>query len=299
MFHNCKKQAIKSHVLQKNGILKEISVKRHLIQLVPPNPFQMHEKGIFDFKSIGVNNVYTFPGFCQNHDTSLFKAIESNKDLKFNNKNQQALFSYRGLCQEIRRKEISIEWMDDLKNHLRPPLSILSDSLVEGYKIGIKNLSFFKSKLENAIISDDYSSFSFTTVEIPKIDLCISVVLNIKNSNLILDKETTPFETSFINIFPKKDKSMIICGYHKDYPCKWTVDFLEKIKDASTTEILKELSDLITLRLEFWTMSPKLFNQIDKDDLEEYKKIFTENIFNHDSKLITDLNIFRNIKPSA
>lgn len=143
MFHNCKKQAIKSHVLQKNGILKEISVKRHLIQLVSPNPFQMQEKGLFDFKSIGINNVYTFPGFCQNHDTSLFKSIESNEDLKFNNKNQQALFSYRGLCQEIRRKEISIEWMDDLKNYLPHSISILSDSLVEGYKIGIKNLSFF------------------------------------------------------------------------------------------------------------------------------------------------------------
>lgn len=292
MFNNCKHKAIKSHVLQKNGILREISNNNHLIQLLPPNPFQMEEKGIFDFKSIGVNNVYTFSGFCQKHDTEIFKPIESNLNLDFNNKYQQTLFSYRGLCQEIRRKEISIEWIEDLKDFCPPYKLPLIDSLTQGFRDGLKNLGFFKTELEKAIISDNYSSFQFTTIEIPKIELCISVALNIDTSNSNLN---IPFSTSFLNVFPKNDKSYIIAGYHKNYPCEWTDKFIEKLQNNSKKEINKELSDLITLRLEFWTMSPLLFNQINEKDIIEYKKLFSEHIFDHSSELTTKLNLFRNI----
>ena len=68
MFGDCKEIAIRSHVLQKNGILKEISEDNHLIQLMPANAFKITETGINQFKKIGINKVYTFMGFCNHHD---------------------------------------------------------------------------------------------------------------------------------------------------------------------------------------------------------------------------------------
>lgn len=302
MFDNCNQKTIKSHVLQKNGILREISEDNHLIQLIPANPFEMSEKGISDFKLVGINDAYTFQGFCANHDSNVFKLIETESTLNFFDKNQQALFCYRGLCQEIRRKEIATEWMVELRPLFPPPLLPIIDSLIDGLNDGIQNLKIFKTELEKNIISKNSDSFYFETIKIPKIELCISVPLNIGELNIPKDvsykkwrEEKQIMTTSFINIFPKNNESYVIVGFHKDYPCDWTINFIKKMKTENRKEILKELSDLVTLRLEFWSMSKSLFNQIPQKKINEYKLLFSQNAFNHSSKLETELNLFENI----
>jgi hypothetical protein len=292
MFDDCQREAIKSHVLQKNGILREISEKNHLIQLLPPNPYELNKKGIYDFKKVGINDVYTFKGFCKEHDNDLFEPIESKSILDFTNANQQALLSYRGLCQEIRRKEIAIEGLMDLIKLFPIEKAHLMHQVLKGYEHGIKNLSFFKREFEREIKNNKYSCFEFKTIKIPRIDLCISVPLNIttsENENLNI-----PFSTSFVNVFPKDNYTYVISGFHKDYKCSWTKKFLLKMKSPRKDKIFKELSDLVTMRLEFWTMSPKLFKKIPPEDIDEYKRFFLENLFNHDSGLRTKLNIFKN-----
>jgi len=289
MFSDCQEQAIKSHVLQKNGILREISENNHLIQLHPTNPFEVSDKGPIDFKTTGVNNVYTFQGFCRDHDNNIFEPIESEVGLEVNNIEHQALLSYRGLCQEIRRKEISIEWLEDMLNVM--PLSNVHLLLkhMQGHKHGIENLNFFKNQFEESMSRFDFTSYFFQTVKIPRIELCISVPLNIEFPDQGM---RIPYPTSFINVFPKDDHSFIIVGYHKDFPCTWTRNFL--IKARNKEKIFKLLSDLIVLRLEFWAMSPQLFKKISKIDVERYKKIFMDNVYNHKHNLQTELNLFKN-----
>jgi hypothetical protein len=302
MFNGCTHKTIKSHVLQKNGILREISVNNHLIQMIPTNPFEMNEKGISDFKLVGINDVYTFQGFCAIHDSNVFKLIETESTLNFFDKNQQALFCYRGLCQEIRRKEIATEWIVELKPHFPPPFLPLVESLIDGYNDGIENLNLFKNELEKNIISENSDSFYFETIKIPKIELCISVPLNIGELNIPKDsnykkwrEEKQIMPTSFINVFPKENESYVIVGFHKDYPCDWTINFIKKMKAENKKEIFKELSDLVTLRLEFWSMSKYLFDQIPQIKIAEFKFLFSQNVYNHSPKLETELNLFENI----
>lgn len=301
MFNGCTNKTIKSHVLQKNGILREISENNHLIQMTPTNPFEMSEKGISDFKLVGINDVYTFQGFCAIHDSSVFKLIETESTLNFFDKKQQALFCYRGLCQEIRRKEIAPEWIIELKPHFPPAFLPRVESLIDGYNDGIENLNVFKTELEKSIISENSDSFYFETIKIPKIELCISVPLNIGELEIPKDsnykkwrEERQLMPTSFINVFPKGDESFVIIGFHKDYPCDWTINFSKKMKSENKKEIFKELSDLVTLRLEFWSMSKYLFNQIPQIKIAEFKFLFTQNIYNHSPKLETELNLFEN-----
>lgn len=303
MYGTCNEKAIKSHVLQKNGILKEISEENHLIQLAIPNAFNLVKNGMFEFKKIGINDAYTFMGFCNKHDTEIFKPIEEKNTLNCHSIYHQALFSYRGLCQEIRRKEISIEWIDELTQDLSLDMTEDFVSLLDGYKAGITNLNFFREEFEKSFISQDFSKFSFSTVEIPKIELCISAPLNlgeIENPlNLSYEdwKNQKPriLPTSFINIFPIKDKSYFIGGYHKEYPCTWTEKKLNKFSYSKSKIIKKELSDFIVLRLEFWVMSLRLFRSIPEDTIRKYKKIFSDNVWNHSEKLKTKINLFENI----
>jgi hypothetical protein len=302
MFNNCTQKTIKSHVLQKNGILREISENNHLIQMIPTNPFETSEKGIIDFKLLGVNDVYTFQGFCAVHDSNLFKLIETESTINFFDKKQQALFCYRGLCQEIRRKEIATEWIVELKPNFPHHFLPIVESLIDGYEDGIENLNLFKKELENNIVSEAVDSFYFETIKIPKIELCISVPLNI--GELVIPKdlnykkwrqEKQVMPTSFVNVFPKENESYVIVGYHNDYPCEWTINFINKMKSGNKKEIFKQLSDLVTLRLEFWSMSQHLFNQIPQIKIAEFKFLFSQNVHNHSSELTTELNLFEHI----
>lgn len=303
MFSSCQDCAIKSHVLQKNGILQEISVENHLIERVSTNPFEMDEKGISDFKRKGINNVYTFYGFCQTHDTEVFKPIETEKTLNLYNPNQQLLFCYRGLCQEIRRKEIALEMLSDSRNIIPKDFRYILDSIFDGNEDGLKNLNYFKSQLEDSIITGNCDNFYFETLEIERIDLCISVSLNVGETEIPTDidyekwrkNKKLPFTTSFLNVFPKGLSTYIIVGFHKEFPCQWTMKFIDKLKKSTRKEILKELSDLVTLRLEFWALSIPLFDKIDKSELSKYQKLIEENVFNHSEYMTTDINLFKNV----
>lgn len=303
MFDSCKEKAIKSHVLQKNGILKEISEENHLIQLIPPDAFNLEKNGIIEFKKIGINEAYTFMGFCNKHDTELFRPIEDKNEIDLHSIYHQALFSYRGLCQEIRRKEIVLEWLSLLDADFPFEMKSIFSASEDGYRAGIKNLSFFKEEFENAFKKQDFSKFFFSTIEIPKLEICISVPLNIKETNNTENlsyenwkaQQPSTFATSFINIFPFKGKSYFIGGYHKNYPCKWTDKKLNKFSYSKPKIIKKELSDLIVLRLEFWVISPKIFRLISEDTIRKYRKTFSENILNHSENMKTKINLFEKL----
>jgi hypothetical protein len=303
IYGGCTDKAIKSHVLQKNGILKEISEDNHLIQLVTPNAFNLVENGMLEFKKIGINDAYTFMGFCNKHDTELFKPIEDKNNIDYYNIYHQALFSYRGLCQEIRRKEISTEWLYSLKDDMPIHMKEAVSDLIDGSQIGIKNLYYFKGEFENSFTTQDFNKFTFSTIEFPRIELCISVPLNLGEvgnpQKLSFDdwKRQYPkvFSTSFINVFPVKDKSYFIGGYHKDYPCNWTAKKINKFGYSKSKIIKKELSDFIVLRLEFWVMSQKLFRMIPEDTILKYKKTFSNNVWNHSENLKTKINLFEKV----
>lgn len=74
----CKNQAIKSHSLQRKGPLQAISEHGHVIKIghsLKAKPFESREL----FELTGVKKASTFPGFCSEHDTSLFSEIEGRK----------------------------------------------------------------------------------------------------------------------------------------------------------------------------------------------------------------------------
>ena len=74
-FPNCSDKAIKSHLLQRNGVLDKISEKSKVIGLkeLPTASFGLK----FGFSKFGIGDALTFPVFCESHDDSIFKSIET------------------------------------------------------------------------------------------------------------------------------------------------------------------------------------------------------------------------------
>ena len=106
MAPGCNDKCINSHVLQKNGILSQIASNNHIIEMKPTTIWEIETHSLFKYQKIGINDGFTFPGFCAFHDKEIFKEIESTT-VKFDSYKAQCLFSYRGLCQEMKRKDVA------------------------------------------------------------------------------------------------------------------------------------------------------------------------------------------------
>lgn len=295
----CEKTAIKSHALQKNGILKQISEKNHLFQFSNVPPFQRAKKGSFELARIGINEVYTFPGFCKSHDSSIFKPIET-KQFDISSKQTINLFSYRALCQEIRRKEISLDVADKMiETGYNISLIVYMTDLKVGLLNGLKNLYYFKKELENDLINPT-GQFIHRICEIPKTEICVSAPLNIYDKNNPLSKThdsegnilNNPFVTSVVSIFPFGNKSYLMTTLSKAFPCRWTENLFTEFHALKSPNHLKLISDLISTRFEFWCISPKLKNSLNKEKVDEMIKIWSNEVLNFDSDIQTDYNVF-------
>ncbi len=300
MAPKCKKTAISSHVLQKNGVLSTIAKDQHLIEAKPSNMWEIKEKFATNFSKIGINDAFTFPGFCSEHDNSIFKSIEK-KPLDFTNYNVQLLFSYRGLCQEIRRKQIVKSFLNQAIKHSTEFNTIVIgenfEDFRDGLDAGVRNLNHFKSLIEEDL-KKQKKSFNFWTISRPLAEICTSAPLNIKEPNENGDGDDfNSYEefkkknlreknaTTFVNIFPSNLNSIWIIGEHREYPSTYT-------KELLGNNWQQILTDLIVLRMEYWCMSEKFYQEKILPKIKEIQAVFSENVLNHDFELSTSLNLF-------
>lgn len=296
MSPKCKKRCINSHILQKNGILSQISIDRHLIEVKPTTMWEFETEGTLKFKKIGINEAFTFPGFCSFHDNLVFQLIEQDV-IDFENYNVQLLFSYRGLCQEIRRKQIVKLFLNQVLSHSKEFKILEVFEVFEVYRngldAGVRNLNFFKKEMENDL-KKGTKSFSFSLYDKPYIEVCTSAPINVKEPD---EKEYTSLEdlekdrfrkrlsTTFVNIFPYHSTSKWIIGEHLLHSSSYTIHLQERNWEQT-------LTDLLVLRMEYWCMSNGFYVKHIAPNIEKIKESYLSNALNFDFDLSTDLNIF-------
>jgi hypothetical protein len=126
---NCNNDAIKnSHVLQRQGILNMLVDRNNKFYTLQLGSLFNKDEGILKLRKVGINEGYIFPGYCKKCDYQVFKEIETHP-IKFNRK-AKALFAYRSVCNELRRKEVILEVMkvskDIIQNEFPQRLIYLS-----------------------------------------------------------------------------------------------------------------------------------------------------------------------------
>jgi len=94
---SCENPSIGSHSVKNATALSQIEEGGHVIEMrmnfraQPPRP---------ELRSIGRNDASTFPGFCQQHDSEIFKAIDT-KPLDIEDEQQLFLLAYRSVSREL------------------------------------------------------------------------------------------------------------------------------------------------------------------------------------------------------
>ena len=306
LIDDCGQTAINSHLLQVNGILNNLVENGHLIQIKPNDYFHIEKKGFLSFKSLGIQQAISEYLFCNKHDTEIFKSIEA-REIDFESYSSQLLFSYRSLCCELRKKMKNIEIFtrlsnsNTLNNSNRQFISKEHlDLEIEGHKLGVKDMTRLKLEMENEFLTKSTPNFIFKTYNHPLIKVCVSAVFSpIHPGYESVKKAYTqeqPLNTVFINVIPQADNLHIIVGFHKDYVDKWIIDYVNSWDTANITTLQNNLTNLLTTKVETWSISPALFGQISSVAKKKLKDYWDNNAENLLSDQQVNFNLFENTK---
>lgn len=279
----CNEKSINSHILQKNGILSSIAKDNHLWEHVLDQFKEPH----FQFKKTGINEIFSFNCFCQKHDNELFKSIEKDT-IDFSDYKSCLLFTLRTIYNEKIRKEVNIDiYKTMLKSELSSEMNIEFILLtLKQEMLGLNDLELNEKDIWKDL-NENTKSFIFEFREISKIDLCLSAFYNYETTlemnlyKLKTGKDMERISGIFINIFPYKNKTMLLKGYNKIDEKSVKAYFYTFFKE-SEKRVQRKLTNLFLFACETWVISEKLY-------LDKFKGI--ENIIAFASKYsINNLN---------
>lgn len=295
MYRLCDKEPIKSHAFQKNGILKKIAEKgkvmsfeyKHLYSLSRnESPIAYEERGI------GEKNFW-FYGFCSVHDKSLFLPIEESEEkVDWRNERNQYLLAYRTVCREL---YIDLKVERILRNCLGFYDTNVLLANLSNIKSSITKIVEYKNLFENGIFNEDYSKYYFKIVELPfKLDLCLASPIAISDelNGFCFNNESNHLEqVNVVNIFPYKNRTMIILGFLEGSPNKWVNEMYENLRSDDIDDVCISLQDFL-FRSEFHCISKKLYTEI-KDELPLFFQEWNDRKCEYNAKLNYKSNIFK------
>ena len=301
LYPNCKEIAINSHLLQKNGILNYLAEDGHLYEIRGNDFFKIEKEGALISKRVGINKAISQPLFCNQHDTKVFREIETSP-INFFDSRVQLLFSYRSLCSELRKKQKGIE---NFKRQAQSRILQMSTSSnseafrkrnLKGNEISAAGLEKVKLDFEKAISENDYANFEIKTYALDLIKVCASALFSpIQPDGKALKKaweQEIPLNTIFINVIPQKNNLIIIVGYHKNFKDDWISKYVNSWKDLNVYQLQQKLTDLISTRVETWSVAPSLYENIPKPIIKKFEKYWNSNSLNHSATQVIDFNLF-------
>lgn len=291
---DCDETAINSHLIQRNGILNNITKNGHLVELKMVDAFKWSKvNSPINFKTVGIKQALSYKIFCNSHDTDIFNPIE-NQDANFESYNSFLLFSYRAVCAEIRKKEISIEKLTRVVNASTLTGKINKEPLrlyVKGNETGIKDLLALKKMLEDEIESVE-NSYTYFTYKYPKIDVYASAAFSANDIEFNNQEKVLDLENIYIHILPLVDETQILIGYHNNYTSERTIKYCKSWDNLSDEKLELKLTQLFSTNIENWGTSPNLFNSIKKENKQKYIKVFGENVNYFGISNVTNYNLF-------
>lgn len=246
--NNCAGTIKSAHSIQNNGILNKISEEGHLYTIEADADYS----GVIpNFKKISKNKASTFYGFCDFHDTEIFKPIELQPYM--GTEEQQFLFAYRGLCIAYHKVNRKMNTMVNLFKKV--PVELLNEASVYMYRnaqLDIKDDKLEFEKLTRDLKENNYSdikTFEYTLdYEINFVVSSYFAVekdMNQKVINDIYDFDPTKVMPGlFVNIFPINGKSKIIFSYDQKLSNEYD-ELFAQLNNSQEERLLEYISYVI------------------------------------------------------
>lgn len=294
MHPDCSKKAINSHIMQKNGILSSLAENQHLWEL----SIDHFKEEYIGFKETGINKIYTFNGFCNNHDRDIFSKIETQGEIDFDDYESCLLFALRTAYNELWVKEVVTKTKKCIVQNesFEMDLEILNATIYQS-ELAIKDLEFYTNSMWKDL-GTKTESFVFEFREMELQEICLNSIYTYDTSKEIMDykykfgKDMDRPSEIFISFFPYQNKSILLMGYHKDDTSKVksfvNLFFKENIKRTN-----RRLSSLISFNCETWVCSKSFYNEKLKGLDSEFFKAMQISGKNGNERKTFDVDFFK------
>ena len=299
MCDDCHELAINSHLLQKHGILDNITEDGHMYELVPIpadilySRLENSDGLIVNFKKVGINNAISWPLFCDKDDTRLFADIEK-RILDCSNYRSQLLFSYRAVCGELRKTEIEYRTLERSLEECSydNPLDIRKiKERIYGLGQTINDYTFYKKELE-AELKLRNDRFIFRHYSYPVLKIYASTAFSYVVYDAQKETDSLPWECCFLHIIPQPNSTEFIIGYHQSRTNPYLEKYVTDWKGLTKSGLEEMLCDFCTIRAAGWGMSPSLYNKIGADKIKDYLLTFQYYGNCHDARCFCGKGIF-------
>lgn len=280
--YGCNDEAIISHLLQQNGILDSIVEGGHAVLVKRTDPYKWNKDDYpLEFKVIGRAFTLSTKLFCINHDTQLFKPIESGVLNPYDYKTQ-LLLNYRTTSAEGRTKEIIIEEITRIakSSTATSDFKEYATDFCEMSNVGLRDINFYREQLWEDI-KQDSKNFTFYVYEYPKIDICASASFTLcdditKNADL-----TFTLPVVFTHIIPINGITYFIFGYHNEHISPEIEEFIASWANLEMDALGEKLTQLFAFRTEVWAMSPTLHSKISSKKKTDFFRLVHDGITKH------------------
>lgn len=283
--HNCSGNTIQSHSVQKNTSLKAIAKKGHVLTMKTMTSGEIsnkkHDDSILKIEKIGINKASTFPGFCNHHDTELFRPVET-REWEHSRKNA-FLLSLRAISIEYYKKKYILkftEWHlnncdrgDSFENQIMKQISLRSGYI--SFKYGYDDLCYFINIYHKIYKSQNFSKYRYVCIEFDKkcpVVSCGTLVpeydFHGKFLQSIVEKN---IEEVCINLYSLEKESLCIIGYI-DGPSRIGKRFTESLLSIPHERIPNTIIQMVLSSFENTYFNEDWYNFL---DTENKKNIYT------------------------
>jgi hypothetical protein len=170
----CSTSIIGAHTVQRRGGLALIQEQGHVLSTKPTLEDMIKHDGQPPLRRVGINNASTFPGFCNKHDTELFKPIEASQ-LKLD-RSSALLFAFRAIAYERFTKLAAIENLK-LQRQMDRGQPFWKQATIQqnihvfeaGSLRGLHDVDNWKSEYDKCLLSNSADDFRFYSVTFDRV----------------------------------------------------------------------------------------------------------------------------------
>ena len=277
---SCTKEAIRAHSIQNSRVLDLIHKNGHVITPTLRYPIDGPKVG---FVEIGRNKASTFTGFCEEHDSSIFKPLDTQE---FNPQNPEQIFllAYRSVTQELHvvmqgAMKIQGSYLKRVEDGLDPENEpshagvMATNHMIKSYNTWLYRHENFDSHFK----SKSWNTLSYDIIELndqPPV-LAASALFSFTQKNVRDD-----LVRCAINVFPTSNSKSYVIFCYSTHDAKKARKSLRHIFQSKGRHQRYLLSKLIIDRIENFALCPDHFKSWSELKKSKVINAFSSNIEN-------------------
>ncbi len=278
----CSSRPIAAHSVQNNGILDRLAEDGHVISPRIQIAFS-NEPPNYAFEHIGRNKATTFTGLCSEHDTQLFKPIDT-RPIDIKSAEHLFLLAYRSVLKEAhatRKAVVDTQGLYKLgaKHDLysldgpSEPGMLAVEQMISAYLV-----EETKRHFDAAYLSANWSALRHSVLSLES-QPCLAV-----SSMLSTDLYSTYVDGPAyvaLNVFPHDDHTVAVFSCLAQDSILMAERF-SALFSASGPYQLYELSKLILRRCENLVIAPKHYESFSSQQRQAIEEYFRRNTGGHE-----------------